>query len=410
MTAEATLPASQTLASLRAGLRDELIEGILPYWMHRAVDERHGGFAGLIGEDGRQVPGAPKGGILNARILWTFSAAYRALGDPAYRAMADRAAVYLAAHLTDPTHGGMFWMVDAVGRPLDDRKHVYAQAFAIYALAEHYRATGDEGSLRAAIAIFRLVEAHAHDAANGGYREAFDRRWVALDDVRLSDVDVNAPKSMNTHLHLLEAYATLLRAWPDPLLRRRLSELVDLFAGTIVGGRAHAQQFFEIDWTPVDAMISYGHDIETSWLMLDAADALGDAALRARAKAPAMRLAASALSEGFDREHGGLFTGIDSTGAKDADKEWWQQAEAIVGFVNAFAESGDDAYLEGARATWAFTRRYVRDAKGGEWHRRVSRDGQLRAGHEKVGPWKCPYHNARGCLEIMARVDARPSA
>jgi mannobiose 2-epimerase len=410
MTAEATLPASRTLASLRAGLRDELIEGILPYWMHQALDERHGGFAGLVGEDGRQVVGAPKGGILNARILWTFSAAYRALGDPAYRAMADRAAVYFAAHFTDPTHGGVFWMVDAMGRPLDDRKHVYAQAFAIYALAEHHRATGDEGSLRAAVAIFRLVEAHAHDPVNGGYQEAFGRTWIALDDVRLSDVDVNAPKSMNTHLHLLEGYATLLRVWPDPLLRARLTELVDLFAMTIVGEQTHARQFFEMDWTPVDTMISYGHDIETSWLMLDAADALGDAALRARAQAPAMRLAASVLDEGFDREYGGLFIGVGAAGAKETDKEWWLQAEAIVGFVNAFTESGDAAYLEAAHATWAFTRRYVRDVKGGEWHRRVSREGRVRVGHEKVGPWKCPYHNARGCLEIMARADVRSPA
>ena len=172
-------------------------------------------------------------------------------------------------------------------------------------------------------------------------------------------------------------------------------------------GGAHAQQFFLSDWTPVERIVSYGHDIETSWLVLDAAEALGDATLRARARQMALRLAASVLDEGYDVEQGGLFSGIDANNALDTDKEWWPQAEAIVGFVNAYSESGNEAYLDAANATWSFIRQFVRDLDGGEWHRRVSRDGRTRFGYEKVGPWKCPYHNARACLEIMARVDRR---
>ncbi len=406
MIAEAALSSTPTLTSLRAELKEELVDRILPYWMERTVDQRNGGFVGLVHEDGTVSSDAPKGSILNARILWTFSAAYAALGGDDLLATARRAAEYFSAHFIDAQHGGVFWSVDATGAPDDDRKHVYAQAFAMYALAEYHRATGDDASLQSAMAIFELVERNAYDHEFGGYEEAFSRGWFVLDDSRLGADDVDAPKSMNTHLHLLEAYTTLLRVWPNELLRKRLTDLVDIFTNIIVGkGAEHAQLFFESDWTPVEHIVSYGHDIETSWLVLDAADALGDAALRERAKEMSLRLAAAVLDVGFDEERGGLFNGSDARGMLDTDKEWWPQAEAIVGFVNAFIESGYEEYLDAAQETWSFVRRYVRDLDGGEWHRRVSQSGEVRLGHEKVGPWKCPYHNARACLEIMARVD-----
>ncbi|MEO5814518.1 MAG: AGE family epimerase/isomerase [Gemmatimonadaceae bacterium] len=408
MNAEATLSATSMLTSLRTELKDELVERILPFWMERAVDQKNGGFVGLIYEDGTVLDDAPKGSILNARILWTFSASYAALGGDALLATATRAADYFTTHFIDAEHGGVYWTVDASGVPDDERKHVYAQAFAMYALAEHHRATGEDASLHAAIDIFELVEENAYDHVFGGYDEAFNREWFVLDDSRLGADDVDAPKSMNTHLHLLEAYATLFRVWPNPLLKQRLAELVDIFTNIIAGGDAsQVQQFFESDWTPVERIVSYGHDIETSWLVLDAADALGDPAISQRATEMSLRLAAAVLDDGFDVEHGGLFSGTDARGVLDTDKEWWPQAEAIVGFVNAFAESGDEEYLDAAHATWLFVRRYFRDLEGGEWHRRVSQSGDVRLGHEKVGPWKGPYHNARACLEIMARVDRR---
>jgi mannobiose 2-epimerase len=408
MTAEATLSSTPTLTSLRAELKQELVDRILPFWMDRAVDQRNGGFAGLVYEDGTVASDAPKGSILNARILWTFSAAYAALGGDDLLATAKRAADYFSAHFIDAADGGVFWTVDHTGAPDDERKHVYAQAFAIYALAEYHRATGDDASLQRAIAIFELVEENAYDQVFGGYEEAFSREWFVLDDSRLGADDVDAPKSNNTHLHLLEAYTALLRVWPSALLRTRLAELVNIFTNIIAGGgAAHAQQFFESDWTPVERIVSYGHDIEASWLVLDAADALGDPVIRERAKEMSLRLAASVLDVGFDEEYGGLFTGTDTRGMLDTEKEWWPQTEAIIGFVNAFTESGNEEYLDAAQATWSFVRRYFRDLEGGEWHRRVSRTGEVRAGHEKVGPWKCPYHNARACLEIIARVDRR---
>jgi mannobiose 2-epimerase len=394
------------LRSLRDEMRAELTDRILPFWMNDAVDRRRGGVVGLVSEDGTRDENAPKGCILHARLLWTLSAAHRTLGGEPLRAAAERSAVYFSAQFVDPTFGGVFWMVDADGRPLDERKHVYAQAFAIYALAEHFRASGDERSRLAAIAIFRLVEAHARDAEHGGYEEAVSRGWTLLDDVRLSDVDANERRSMNTHLHLLEAYTTLHQVWPDERLRARLRSLVDLFLDRIIapdGG--HVVGFFTADWQPRSSRISFGHDIETSWLLAEAAHALGDDATTARVRAAAARIAESVLADGVDREHGGIFYERDD-GRLDTDKEWWPQAEAVVGFLDAYQDSGRSDFLDAALAAWRFTREHLLDRRHGEWFRRVSRDGTVSRGGEKVGPWKCPYHNARACLEVMRRVDA----
>ena len=394
------------LRDLRDGMREELTARILPFWMDVASDRQHGGIVGLIDEDGTPHPDAPKGVILHARVLWTFSAAYRALGDEAYRREADRAAVHFAAHFVDPTFGGVFWLLDARGRPLDERKHVYAQAFAIYALAEHFLATADEQSLRSAIAIFRLVEAHAYDAEHVGYEECFGRPWTRLDDVRLSEQDLNEPRSMNTHLHLLEAYTTLYAAWPDRRLAERIGVLLELFLERIIARDGdHVVGFFTERWEPRSTTVSFGHDIETSWLLLEGARALGDRALTGRVRTAARRLAAAVLEGALDAEHGGVFYERKDD-RLDTDKEWWPQAEAIVGFLAAYQDSGDERYLAAATSTWGFIERHMVDRRGGEWFRRVSRAGDRTRGGEKVGPWKCPCHDARACLEVIARVDA----
>jgi cellobiose epimerase len=395
-----------TLQAIRRELHLELTRGILPYWMERTIDHVHGGFVGFIDGDDVVAPDAPKAVVLNTRILWTFSAAFRALGDGAYREMADRAAAFLRAHFVDVDHGGLYWMVDADGTPRDTRKHVYAQAFALYAFAEHARATDDAGSLHLAKDLFGLLERHAHDEQHDGYEEAFDREWRVLDDVRLSDADANERRSMNTHLHLLEAFTTLYAIWPDAMVQRRLRELVQLFAGRIVdAGRGHVHAFFDVCWQPRSHHVSYGHDIEASWLLRDAADVLGDAPLRERIAALSATLADSVLREGTD-PCGGVMSEREPSAPANDDKEWWPQAEGIVGFLAAYQDTGREEFLRAAGATWAFTRAHVVDSVHGEWHRRVSRDGTRRGGHEKVGPWKCPYHNSRACLEVMARVDA----
>lgn len=398
--------ADARLATLRAELQEELTQRILPYWMQRARDDRNGGFLGLVTAENLPRYDAPKGSILNARILWTFSAAYRVFGDDLYHAQARDAAEYLRDHFLDPKHGGVFWMVTATGAPLDLRKHVYAQAFAVYGLTEHFRATHDAESLRLAIELFLLIEDHAHDPVRGGYCEAFSRDWVVLDDVRLSDEDEDAPRSMNTHLHVLEAYSHLYRVWPDPVLRCRLRALIRLFLDTIIDAETgHVHGFFTDEWAPCSEIVSYGHDIEASWLLLEAAEVLADEALLTQARRTSVEMAAAVLRTGFDPV-GGLFNEGTAAGVTDTDKEWWPQAEAIVGFVSAYRESRREEFLDAAWRTWVFTRDHVLDRQYGEWHRRVARDGTPRRGHEKVGPWKCPYHNARACLELIGRVSA----
>jgi cellobiose epimerase len=396
----------QVLQTLRAEMHAELTGRILPYWTVTAADPRNGGFIGLITEEGVADIAAPKGGILNARILWAFSAAHRVLGGDTCREAAERAADFFWSRFLDRTHGGIYWAVDAAGPPHDTRKHVYAQAFGVYALSEHYRATGQVSSRDEAVAIFHLLDRHAYDHEQGGYHEAFDREWRLLDDVRLSEKDANESKSMNTHLHLLEAFTTLYRAWPDPHLRHRLRELLELFPDRIIDpdGRT-ARPFFDACWRPTSETVSFGHDIEASWLLEEAADALADPQLGARVRAAALGLADAVREQGTDAD-GGLFYAAGPGLELDTDKEWWVQAEGIVGFLNAYQSSSRCTFLDAAKRAWEFVRDHQRDLVGGEWHRRVDRHGVPRPGFEKVGPWKCPYHNARACLEVMTRVDS----
>jgi mannobiose 2-epimerase len=396
-----------TDARLR-GLRDSMwrdLEGnVMPFWLGRVLDER-AGFLGLVGEDGHPDATAPMGGVLCARLLWTFSAVYRRTGDPAHRRAADHFHSWLTGPFRDERHGGIYWMLDHAGRPLADRKQTYALAFATYALAEHHLATGGAASLEEALGIFRLIEEHAADPVDGGYFEARARDWSVLEDVRLSDKDLNAPKSMNTHLHVMEAYAALVRAGGGAPVRERLRALVGIHLDRIVDpSTGHLVLFFDERFGPASRGVSYGHDIEASWLLVEAAEDAADPSLVERARAAARAMARVALAEGFDREHGGLFAERGEGGRLDDDKHWWMQAEAIVGFVSAFGITRDPAFLEAAERTWEFVERFLIDREGGEWRWRVRRDGSRIPGLPKVEPWKCPYHNSRAALEVDART------
>jgi len=393
------------LDALRAGMARELTERLLPWWMLEAPDPERGGFVGRITGSGERVPDAPRGSILNARILWAFSAACRMFGEAGYRDMADRAYRWFDRHFVDPDWGGVYWMVDPEGKPVDDRKHVYAQSFAIYGLSEYHRAVGDRRALRRAVEIFTLLEDHAHDRRHGGYVEAFSSAWVRLEDQRLSDKDADVPKTMNTHLHLLEAYTGLHGVWRDGWIEARLREMVEVFLDRIVDpGTGHVVLYFDEDWTPRSRIRSFGHDIEASWLLMEAVDALGDPVLRERTRTVALRLADVVLSEAMG-EDGGIVNEALPDGRLDDDRHWWPQAEAVVGFVNAWQETGDERYLDAAARVWGFTERRILDRSGGEWHWRVDRDGTAYREEDRLGPWKCPYHNVRACMEAMERAD-----
>lgn len=395
--------------TLAGELREELTSGILPYWRQTTVDRRHGGFWGRVSGDGIPAVEAPKGAVLNARILWAFSAAGRTLASDTDHALATRAWVYLREHFWDAKHGGVFWMLDCQGTPVETKKQVYAQAFAVYALVEYHRLTGESESLACAVSIFRLLEQHAFDARSGGYFEAYSREWTLLDDVRLSPKDANEKKTMNTHLHVLEAYTHLFRVWPDAALETQLRGLLRIFLDTILDAETHhVVSFFDERWRPRTDFISYGHDVEASWLLVEAADVLGDGRLQEEVRTAALRIAGTVQAEGQD-EDGGLLYEAHADGRCDDDKHGWAQAEAIVGFVNAYQLSGDRTYLDAARACWDFTRAHVVDGEGGEWFFRVSRSGVPYRSENKVGPWKGPYHNTRACLEVMRRASQGPS-
>ncbi len=396
------------MSRLRSTLLDELQQRMLPYWVENAVDEENGGFLGQIRQNGEPVRDAPKASVLNARILWTFATAHRRLGDDRFRELAERAHSYLTEHFWDPVHGGVFWSVDNRGHPLETRKQTYAQAFALYGLSEYSRATGAKDALAQAIRILELIETHTQELEHGGYLEALSRSWESIEDVRLSDKDLNAPKNMNTHLHVLEAYTNLFRAWPDPQLREKLASLVGLFLEKIINAnKHHLHMFFEMDWMPVTEVISFGHDIEASWLLLEAADVLGDATLRAKVREVAVTLAGATLREGIDTG-GGLVNELLPHGETDGDKYWWVQAEAIVGFVNAYQETQSADYLEAAVAIWEYAWHHLMDHD--EWYFRVDRDGQPYPGDDKVGMWKCPYHGARACFEVIERANRMEQA
>lgn len=386
-------------------LREELLEDILPYWLENTVDHEKGGFFGQITFHNDPVKDAEKGSILTARVLWAFSASHKKFQHEKYREMADHAYDYLNGALWDDKNGGVYWMTDADGSPADSRKHVYAEAFTIYALAEYYSAFGRKKALKKAQDLYQLIEDHCYDKQHGGYFEAFTAEWKLMDDVRLSDKDRNEPKSMNTHLHVLEAYTNLYRYWKDPELKERLTSLLDIFADHIVNkDHTSLNTFLAEDWTPRSNEISYGHDIETSWLLLEAADVLEDYHRHGEIKEISLNLVEQVKQEGVDPKYGGLYNEAGPEGLTDDNKDWWPQAEAIVGFFNAYQLTGKLQYLHDSYEIWEFIKEYMLDKQFGEWHEKVTRSGdpfQL----DKVRSWKCPYHNGRTALEIIHRVE-----
>jgi len=380
----------------------EVRNNILPFWQN-LVDEQNGGFHGATDFYGNIYRNAAKGCILNSRILWTFSAAYRMLGDPAYKDYAQRAHDFLTKNFLDTTHGGLYWLADHTGQALNTRKHFYNIAFGIYALSEHYAAVEDKTSLELATALFEATENYGLDKSAGGYIEACDCDWQQVEDFRLSEKDLNCPKSMNTNLHVLEAYTNLARVSGDKNVREALEKLLRVMLDKIVNQDWHFNLFFDMDWNSIVKEISYGHDIEGSWLLYDAALAVGDEALIAKVKQTALAIAEVIYNTAIDRKNGGLISGCNEEG-NHPKKEWWPQAEAVVGFHNAFELSGDKKYLDAAEFIWTYIQKHFVDQTHGEWHNELHLDNTPDKKLPKSSFWKCPYHNTRACLEITRRM------
>jgi mannobiose 2-epimerase len=393
------------LAAYRQEMETELAS-ILDYWMKHTPDPA-GGFYGQI--DGEDIvhPEAPKGVVLNGRILWTFSAAYAHNRESKWLFAAQRAYEWLAAHFIDREYGGVYWSVDHHGALLNGRKQIYGQAFCIYGLSEYYLISGDQAALDQAIDLFRLIERYSFDPQKKGYFEAFAQDWTELEDLRLSARDANEKKTMNTHLHVIEAYANLYRAWPDPFLKQQITGLLEVFGDHIIDPvTGHLQLFFDGNWKIRPGIVSYGHDIEAAWLLQESAEIAGDPRWIAASRDWAISLAGAA-ARGLDSD-GGLWYEKEE-GHLVTEKHWWAQAEAMVGFFNTWQLTGDAAWLQKSEAVWDFVRNYIKDSHYGEWFWGVRADHSPMPGQDKAGFWKCPYHNSRACLELIRRIAGHSS-
>jgi len=391
------------LNKLKSEVNKNLTENILPYWIKNLVDPVNGGFYGRIDYQEIKYPEDDKGGILNARILWTFSSAYRVTKDTSYLTVAKRAKDYILAHFVDQLYGGTYRSVNSKGEPSDLRKQTYSQSFFIYALSEYFRATKDQEALDAAKEIYKSLEKYAVDPKSDGYFEVFDREWKHTNELLIGEKNIKDVKTMNTHLHLMEAYANLYRVWPDPKVGERLKNLILLFTDKIIDPQTfHLRVFLNGNWQSTSTINSYGHDIESSWLLVEAAQILGDQALLKNCKRISLKIA-DAAGEGLQPD-GSLVSEKDySSGEVNTSRDWWPQAEAIVGLLNAFEQSGEEKYLNNAIICWDYTNKYLVDHKNGEWFNAVSATGTISKG-DKAGFWKCPYHNGRMCMEVMERV------
>lgn len=379
------------------------LDRIMNFWGTNAVDHINGGFFGSIDNFGKVNHKANKGAILNCRILWSFSAAYNYSKKAEYLQMAEKAFNYVANFFIDKKNGGIFWELDYLGKPINTRKQAYAQGFAIYGLSEFYRASGNEKALLMAQELFWTIEKNLFDSKYGGYIEALTENWSHLDDMRLSLKDANEPKSMNTHLHILEPYTNLYRCWKNPILAESIKKIIRVFLDHIIDrNTAHFNLFFDYDWTVKSIIVSYGHDIEGSWLLAEAANELADETLVAEVNEMAIRMVNVTLNEGADTD-GSIFYESESSHI-DTDKHWWPQAEAMVGYVNAWQTTGDKKYLAEAEKVWNFIDLFLIDRKNGEWFGRVDRKGNPILEDEKAGFWKCPYHNSRALIEVCNRL------
>lgn len=399
-------------AALQAEFWEEL-RRILAYWARFTPDRERGGFYGRLTNDNLVVPGAVRGAVLNARILWSFSAGYnlhrdlsRPQPDVDYLAMAGRALEYIMEHFVDKEYGGVYWSVTEEGAPADTKKQIYAIAFAIYGLAEYYRAWRRQDVLELAIRLYRDIENYSYDAERGGYMEALTRDWQPIADLRLSEKDANERKTMNTHLHILEAYTNLYRVWPDPVLGERIRGLIDVFQGHIIDEQSgHLRLFFDEDWAVRSTVISYGHDIEAAWLLGEAAQLFDDEPAMSEVWALGLRMVAAAC-EGLNAD-GSLRYERDGREMVD-ERHWWVQAEAMVGLLDAAWLSEDKHYYEKFEAVWEYIKLFIIDREKGEWFWGRRADGELMEGEDKVGFWKCPYHNARACIQVIRRLGAGP--
>lgn len=390
------------IQTLKSQVRNEL-HAILKYWSTETIDARNGGFVGEIDYNQNKNYEADKGAVLHARILWSFSAAYAVTQDKEHKTLAQRAFEYMRQYFYDAEHGGIFWSIQFDGQPKDTKNQIYAIAFTIYGLAEYYKISNDYKALELAKSLYQKIEHYSFDRQKGGYFEAFTRDWQPMEDLRLSVKDANEKKTMNTHLHIVEAYANLYQVWPDLELKANIKGLLDVMSNYFIDKETwHLKLFFDENWFEKPDVISYGHDIEAAWLLQWCAEAIEDKTLIERYKKYAVAIA-EVTKEGLDID-GGLWYEFDTKENKlIAEKHWWPQAELLIGMINAYQLTHKKEYLQIALNNFRFIQNYIIDKEHGEWKWGIDRDYSEIA-KDKAGFWKCPYHNSRACMELLKRL------
>jgi len=390
---------------MNKGLKSELSEeltNLLAYWSKYSLDHVNGGFLGERDFYNKEIQNAPKGLILNTRLLWAFAASSNHLKSQTYKPLCDRAYEYLSDHFKDNKHGGVYWLVDYKGVAIIKRKQVYAQAFAIYSLSEYYQFSKVEAAKQWAIDLFLTIEKYAKDNENDGYFEAFDEDWSPIDDMRLSEKDLNASKTMNTHLHVLESYTSLLKIHNSNLLRDALKNLVNLMFNRFLNNQFNFELFFDSKWHLLSDSISFGHDIEAAWLIIEAAKTLNDDSLMHKAEQNAIKISDRFLKTAIDKYGGVMNEKNKSSGHIDTDLHWWPQMEALIGLAFVYRITGNIKYEEVALKIWDFSKKHLKDHNNGEWHFRVNKYHEPYSTESKVSMWKAPYHNTRACI-ILSR-------
>lgn len=378
----------------------ELKNHILPFWMN-LIDRKNGGFYGEVDFNLRIKKEADKGGIYISRLLWTFSAAYRVTKDREYLEHAQHLYCFLRDKVLDNESLGLYWLVDYKGNAKDTRKHIYAQSFGVYALSEYYRATKEKSALNLAISIYELIETKGFSNHSNAYMEEFDRNWNPVPNEMLSENGVMADITMNTHIHILEAYTNLFKAWPNEQLKSRIENLLDIHFNKIYDKESKfLDVFFDRDWNSILDIKSFGHDIEASWLIDEALKTLK--VENDDYHQMVIDIAYNIANYAIHTD--GALPNEEVNGVIDQTRVWWVQAEAIVGFYNAFERTEDDMFLTIIRNIWLYIKKNIIDQRPkGEWYWSVDEAGV--PSKENIGdPWKASYHNGRFCLEIMERM------
>ena len=388
------------MKKMKEEIREHLQQSIIPFWKSLR-DDTYGGYYGYMGYDRVVDECAAKGCILNSRILWFFANAYLTLGDESLLSEAEHGFAFMKKYCLDREYGGVFWSLNYDGTPDDTTKHTYNQAFSIYALSSYYDASKDEESIRIAEELYGLIEEKCRD--EGGYLEAFDREFSPMENDKLSENGVTADRTMNTLLHVFEAYTEFYRVTGKEEVKERLKWMMDMIAEKIYNPELHRQEvFFDAAYNPLIDLHSYGHDIETAWLVDRGVKIVGDPEYEAKMTPITKDLTRQIYETAYNRHS---LANECERGVVDTDRVWWVQAEAVAGFLNGYEKDASQAeYLEAAKDIWQYIKTYLIDTREGlEWYWLLNEEGRPYENKPIVEPWKCPYHNGRMCMEVIRR-------